>query len=352
MSEDKDSKTEAPSEKKIRDAIEEGNIPFSREAPTFASILGLIIILVYSAPEQARGLAQSLTLFLEQPRSFSLGTGEDVSRLLDAVSMEMGRVMLPAILILLIAGLAASAAQNAPRIVGARIQPKWARISPAAGWKRVFGVQGLVEFAKGAFKLVVIGGTLSLVLHSDYQRIVNAMFDDPSELPTLLLTLSVRLVSSVSVVTVALVAADLVWSRLHWHRDLRMSRQEVKDEFKQLEGDPLVKGRLRALTKDRARRRMLAAVPRATMVLTNPTHFAIALRYERDQDDAPIVLAKGQDLIALRIREVAARHGIEIIEDKPLVHAMYKGIEINQAIPPEFYRAVANLLVYVLKKRG
>lgn len=352
MSDDKESKTEAPSEKKVHDAIEEGNIPFSREATIFASILGLLVVLVFSARERTRVFVERLALLIEQPRSFSLDNAQDASRLIHAVALEMGAALLPALLVFLIAGLASSAFQNMPRVVGSRIQPKWSRVSPAAGWKRIFGVQGFIEFAKSVFKFLTIGAMSALVLHADRQRIVDAMFVDPAGLPELLLTLSIRLVSAVSVATILLVAGDLVWSRVRWRRGLMMSRQDIKDEFKQSEGDPLVKGRLRSLAQDRARRRMLSAVPRATMVLANPTHYAIALRYDRSENDAPIVLAKGQDLIALRIREIAEKHGITVIEDKPLAQAMYRSVEIDQAIPPDFYRAVANLLVFVFKNRS
>lgn len=352
MSDDPESKTETASEKKIHDAIEKGNVPFSREVPIFASILGLLVVLVFSAREQTRGLVAHLVLLIEQPRSFSLDTGEDATRLLHALALEMGLALLPALLVLLTGGLAASVFQNMPRLVGSRIQPKWSRISPAAGWKRIFGLQGHIEFAKSVFKFAMIGAMSALVLRSDHRRIVAAMYVDPLRLPDLLLTMSVRLVAAVSAATIMLVAGDLLWSRIRWRRDLRMSRQDVKDEFKQAEGDPLVKGRLRSLSQDRARRRMLAAVPRATMILANPTHYAIALRYDRSENDAPIVLAKGQDLVALRVRDIARKHGISVIEDKPLARAMYQSVAIDQAIPPEFYRAVANLLVYVFKTRS
>ena len=141
-----------------------------------------------------------------------------------------------------------------------------------------------------------------------------------------------------------MVVADIVWSRIRWRTDLRMTRQELKDEFKQSEGDPLVKSRLRSLARDRARRRMIAAVPTATVVIANPTHFAIALKYDRAKGGAPVVVAKGADLIALRIREIASRHSVPIIEDKPLARALYDAVEVGQWIPPEFYRAVAKIL--------
>jgi flagellar biosynthesis protein FlhB len=351
MSEDKESKTEEASGKKIGDAIEQGNVPFSREAPIFASILGMLIFLVFVARDQGAPFLQRLSLLIAQPGNYSVETSRDVLHLVHVLSLEMGRFLMPILVILLVAGIAASIFQNAPRVVFTRIQPQWSRISPVSGWSKMFSLQGFVEFGKSLFKFLAIGGMSFMVLRADRHEIVNVMFVDPIGLPEFLLTLSVRLVSAVSVATIALVAGDLVWTRLRWQRDLRMSKQELKDEFKQLEGDPLVKARMRSLAQDRLRKQMMAAVPRATMILANPTHYAIALRYDQDENDAPMVLAKGKDLIALRIREIAEKHRIEIVIDKALTRAMYDHVEINQAIPAEFYRAVANLLVYVMTRK-
>ena len=147
-----------------------------------------------------------------------------------------------------------------------------------------------------------------------------------------------------------MVVADIVWSRFKWRVDLRMTRQELKDEIKQSEGDPLVKSRLRSLARDRARRRMIAAVPSATVVIANPTHYAVALKYDRAKGGAPLVVAKGVDLVALRIREVACRHSVPIVEDKPLARALYEAVEVDQWIPPEFYRAVAKILHFLYSR--
>jgi flagellar biosynthetic protein FlhB len=175
---------------------------------------------------------------------------------------------------------------------------------------------------------------------------------EPAALPGLILSLASRLVATIAVATLVLVAADIVWTRVSWQRDLRMTRQEVKDELKQADGDPIVKARLRSLARDRMRKRMMAAVPRATLVIANPTHFAVALRYVREEGGAPLVVAKGQDLIALKIREIAAEHGIPIIEDKALARSLYKAVEVDKMIPPEFYKAVAQIVFFVLGRQA
>jgi flagellar biosynthetic protein FlhB len=159
-----------------------------------------------------------------------------------------------------------------------------------------------------------------------------------------------RLVSAIAIATIVLVAADLLWARFKWRSDLMMTKQEVKEEYKQMEGDPMVKARMRSLAQDRSRKRMLAAVPKATFVIANPTHYAIALRYERSEASAPIVVAKGQDLIALKIREIAEKNGVPVIEDKPLARSMYNHVEVDRMIPPDFYKAVAQILFYILTR--
>jgi flagellar biosynthetic protein FlhB len=188
------------------------------------------------------------------------------------------------------------------------------------------------------------------MLGGERKTVIDALYGDATGIPAVILALAMRLLSAICVALIFLVGVDVVWSRFKWRADLRMTRQELKDEMKQAEGDPLVKSRLRSLARDRSRRRMIAAVPKATVVIANPTHYAIALKYSRGKDGAPLVVAKGVDLIALKIREIAGKHSIPVIEDKPLARAMYPAVEVGQFIPAEFYRAVAKIL-YLLYSR-
>lgn len=344
---DKESKTEEPTEKRIADSVEKGNVPSSREASVFASLLGILLTLAFLTGSRVTTLTNQLGRFFDDPGGFSLATRSDATMLLATVVGAMASFMLPTLVILAIAGLAASFLQNAPQIAGERIRPQWSRISIMSGWRRTFGVQGAVEFLKALFKFLAVGVVCAILLRSEQHSVVNAMFSDPTLLPALILSIATRLVSAVCVATIVLVAVDLAWSRMRWRTDLRMTRQEVKDEFKQVEGDPQVKARLRSVAKDRARQRMLAAVPRASLVIANPTHYAVALRYDRKEGGAPLVIAKGADYLALRIREIAAQHKIPIIEDKPLARALHDAVQIDQWIPPEFYRPVAKILYFI-----
>jgi flagellar biosynthetic protein FlhB len=224
------------------------------------------------------------------------------------------------------------------------------RLSLKSGWRRIFGVQGWVEFLKGAFKLGALALLAFLLARAARFEVFNAMFMSPFVLPQLMQTMVIRLFLAVIAAIVLLVVADLVWSRFFWRKELRMTRQEVKDEQKQSEGDPIVKARLRSLARDRARKRMMARVPKATLVIANPTHYAVALRYVRSENRAPLVVAKGLDLIALKIRSVAEKHGIPVVEDKLLARSLYDNVKVDQLIPPEFYKAVANLILFLMSR--
>jgi flagellar biosynthetic protein FlhB len=348
---DQESKTEEPTEKKIRDSVEKGQIPISREASIFSSMIALLIIQSFLTVDSVRHLTSTLGQLIDDPSGIRIRNGTDAVELMVVVGGSSARLVLPMVIVLAIAGLAASFLQNAPRIVFERIMPDYSRISIAQGWGRIFGGQGRIEFAKALFKFFAIGVVVTIVLRAEEAVAVNSLFSDPTAVPELILTAAMRLVSTISIATIVLVALDLVWARFHWRRDLRMTRQELKDEFRQAEGDPLVKSRLRSLARDRARKTMLAAVPRATLVIANPTHYAIALKYRHGEDAAPTVLAKGQDLIALKIRELAEQHDVPIVEDKMLARSMYDAAQIDRMIPLEFFRPVAEIIYFLHSRK-
>lgn len=344
---DRDSKTEPASEKKKRDSIEKGQTASSREALHFASLIGILVAAALFINDGVARLTSALRQLLDLSGEVRFGNLSDVSVLFRAIGVEAGRFLLPLILLCALAPIAASMLQNWPRLVPDHIAPKLSRLSPGEGARRLFGAQGRTEFVKSLFKLAAISLVVAVLLGTDYHRMTNAMFGDPGAIPELVRAISVRLLAGVCIATIVLVIADLVWSRLHWERELRMTRQEVKDEFKQAEGDPVLKSRRLSLARSRARKRMIAAVPQATLVVANPTHYAVALRYERARDAAPMVLAKGRDLIALRIRAAAEAHDVPVIEDRPLARALHDAVEIDRMIPPEFYRTVAELLHFL-----
>lgn len=349
--EDKDSKTEEPTEKKIGDAIEKGNTPVSREAPVFATFVAALLIGSFVVMGASRQLVAQLTHLLDISGGVDLGNSADALLLTHTVSIEVMRFLAPIVALLAAAGLASAFLQNTPSIVFHRIKPDFSKLSPAKGWSRIFGTQGLVEFLKAVFKFATVSAIVYGQFRANEAELINAMFTDPSALPEAILQISMKLIAGVCIVTILLVTVDILWSRAHWRKNLRMSKQEIKDEHKQMEGDPIVKARQRSLARDRARNRMIAAVPQATLVVANPTHFAVALRYDGEQNPAPVVVAKGQDLIALKIREIAEANNIPVIEDRQLARSLCAATEVERMIPPEFYRAVAEIICYVYSRQ-
>ena len=341
---DRESRTEEPTEKKILDEVEKGNIAVSREASVFAATLALLVITAFLANDLMRSVGLTLERLSSDPSGLVLRNGTDAVSLFNALVWEIGTPFIPMLVILLMAGLASSFLQHAPRIVFDRIRPDWNRISLINGWHRIFSTRGQAEFFKGVCKLFSISIVMWTVLRSQRNAFIDTMSLDPDAIPDLILMIAMRLLMAVGVVTILLLAVDLIWVRMHWRRDIRMSKQEIKEEMKELEGDPLKKARLRSLALDRSRKSMIAAVPRATLVIANPTHYAIALRYVREEGGAPLVLSKGKDLIALKIREIAEQHSIPVVEDKLLARSMYDSVEVDRPIPPEFYKAVAELI--------
>jgi flagellar biosynthetic protein FlhB len=349
---DRESKTEEATEKKIRDAVEKGNLPTSREMLIFASFVATLVYLVFIVSGNVTELAGFLSVFLEKPEAWPISTAEDVGFLYRIVFVEIARVLGAILLLLMVAGIGASVLQNVPQFVGERIRPQASRISPAKGWTRLFGAAGMVEFLKSLGKLTLAVVVVAYALKGAHVTLLSGMLSPPGVFALVIRDIAVHIVFAISFVMAAIAVADLVWQKFHWRQDLRMTRQEVKDEMKQSEGDPIVKSRLRSLARDRARQRMMAAVPRATLVIANPTHYAIALKYVREQDAAPVVLAKGTDLIALRIREIAEANGIPVFEDVALARSMYKQVSVDSMIPAQFYQAVAELVRVVYSGKG
>jgi flagellar biosynthetic protein FlhB len=342
--EDKDSKTEEATEKKIRDSMDKGQVPFARDLPVVGSFLAILVFMIFFAKQSAIDLGGFLSMFIERPDAWSLATEHDAVLLYRQVFLEIGKVLLVLMLLLIAAGLAASVLQNMPRMVLDRVQPKLNRVSPIEGWKRLFGQKGLVEFAKSIGKLVLAGAVLFFALRGSLSELLAGMITAPEAFGAVIREIAIEIVLAITAIMILIGTIDLLWSRFSWRKDLMMSRQEVKDEIKQAEGDPIMRARMRSLQRDRARRHMMAEVPKATLVIANPTHFAIALRYVREETAAPIVIAKGQDLVALKIREIAEANGIPVFEDVALARSMFNQVSVDNMIPPQFYQAVAELV--------
>ena len=293
---DKEGKTEEATEKKIRDAIEKGSVPFSKELSAFAALVGFVIVTSFFIVGSTIALVSSLKGFIDDPGQWPLENTADAVQLFGAINLDAAQFLMPAVIVLAIAGLASSlfSKSSANRI---RSHPA-AVVAPVPerGVAENLGLQGWVEFLKGSFKLSALAVLAYLLARAARFDVFNSMFMAPNALPELMRTMANRLFLAVLVAIVLLVVADLVWSRFFWRRELRMTRQEIKDEQKQAEGDPIIKGRLRSLARDRARKRMMARVPQATVVIANPRITQSRCDTSARKIGAPLVVAKGLTL--------------------------------------------------------
>jgi flagellar biosynthetic protein FlhB len=342
--EDKDSKTEDPTDKKITDALDKGDVPFSREITYVVSVLAITVLAVFYGSDFTYDMATLLRSLLANTNDFSLATGEDAMNVAGFVVKSVGLLVLPIILALMVAGLASSFTQNKPAMILTRLEPKLERISLMAGIKRLLGKHALKEFAKSLFKFTAAGTIATIITIFYFDWILSHLLMSAIHIPTAIQSIFGQAAFGLVLMISVLGVTDLIWVRQEWYEKLKMSHQEVKDERKQSEGDPKIKGQRQSIARDRSRKQMMANVMNASLVVANPTHFAIALRYHPDEGGAPMVLAKGQDILALKIRGIAEENDIPVIEDKPLARSMYKVCELDQEIPVEFYVPIAGIV--------
>jgi flagellar biosynthetic protein FlhB len=351
MADDSDDKTEDPTQKRLDDAHARGDVAKSQEVNTWFVIAGATLVLSTFSGSIGGGILMPL-------RNLVANAGmlrADGTALLQ-LSTTLGIAVLAAIgvplLMLMIAAIAGNMIQHRLVWSGESLKPKFSKVSPGAGFKRVFGKQAVANFAKGLFKLTALGAVMMAVLWPERHRLESFLRFDPSAILGVTTSLMLHLMGAVVAMLAAVAIADYFFQYRQWFERQKMSLQEIKDEFKQSEGDPHIKGRIRQLRYARMKKRMMAAVPKASVIITNPTHYAVALSYERGMP-APVCVAKGIDAIALKIREVAKAHDIPIVENVPLARALHATVEIDDEIPVEHYQAVAEIIGYVMGlKRG
>lgn len=350
-SSDKDSKTEDPSEKKVFDEREKGNVPISREASTIFAVAAFIVILSFILPFRSNRFFQQLEVFFDQSDRIRISVTGDIQNIFSLSALIGANFCWPIVLILTVFGITAMVVQIPIGLYPNKIKPELSRISLKSGWKRLFSVKSAGEFIKALIKLFGIGFIVALVLMQEISAIQNSMYIELANTPSILLIIGKKVLIATFLAGLLIFLIDVIVTRTSFTKDMRMSKQDIKDEHKNMEGDPLVKSRLRSLYLSRRKRRMIAEVPSATVILTNPTHFSIALRYHQEQGGAPVVVAKGSDAAALRIREIAAQHEVPIVENRSLVRSLYNRVEIDDMIPEEFYRAVAEVII-MIRDRG
>ena len=350
MSEDSDEKTEEPTQKRLDDALKRGDVVKSQEVNTWFLIAGATLVLSSFHESIGAGILAPMRNLIE--KSWMLRVDGDG---LIALAKSLSYATLAAIgiplLMLVIVAIASNMIQHRLVFSAEALTPKFSKLSPLEGAKRLFGKQAMANFLKGLFKVVALGIVMVAVLYPEHDRLDALLKMDVSVLLGVTVALTLKLLGAVVAMLAFVAVGDYFFQYRQWHEKQKMSLQEIKEEFKQSEGDPHIKGRLRQLRYQRMKKRMMAEVPNASVVITNPTHFSVALKYERGMS-APICVAKGVDAVAFKIREVAKEHDVPIVENVPLARALYATVEIDEEIPSEHYRAVAELITYVFKLKG
>jgi flagellar biosynthetic protein FlhB len=340
-------KTEDPSQRRLEEALKHGDVVKSQEVNTwFIIAASALILLIFAGPTSVE-LTATFRGIIAHAHAFR-ADGPGLAHLMQQIGSEVIAAMSIPFLLLALAAIAGNMIQHRPVWSGETLKPKLSKISPLAGAKRLFSKQALANFVKGLIKLVVVGAVLVALLWPERHRLEGMVSFDPATILPISKNLSLKLFGAVVALLAIIAAADFLFQYQQWYERQKMSVRELKDEFKETEGDPKIKAKIRQLRQARMRKRMMAAVPQATVVITNPTHFAVALKYERGMN-APICVAKGKDLIARKIREVAQKHGVPVVENPPLARTLHAIVEIDEEIPPEHYKAVAEVIGYVLR---
>jgi flagellar biosynthetic protein FlhB len=343
-------RSEDPTQKRLDDALERGDVAKSQEVNTWFMIAGATLVLSTFAGSIG-GMQTPLKNIIAN--SWMMRTdGPGLLQLAQHLEYAVFAAIGVPLLMLVIAAIAGNMLQHRLVWSGESLKPKLSKISPMEGAKRIFGKQAVANFAKGLFKLAALGAVMTAILWPERHRLESMLRSDPTALFGVIVGLTVHLMGAVVAMLAVVAIADYFFQYRQWYDRQKMSLREMKDEFKQSEGDPHIKGRIRQLRHARMKKRMMAAVPKASVIITNPTHYSIALSYERGMQ-APVCVAKGVDLIAFKIREIAGQHNIPIVENVSLARALYATVEIDEEIPVEHYHAVAEIIGYVMGiKRG
>jgi flagellar biosynthesis protein FlhB len=345
---DTDNKTEDPTQKRLDEALERGDVAKSQEINTWFMIAGGTLVLsTFSG--SIGGIAMPLRNLIAN--SWMIRTdGAGLTMLARNLEYALLAALGVPFLLLALTAIAGNMVQHRLVWSAESLKPKFSKISPGAGAKRIFGKQAVANFGKGLFKVIALGAVMTAVLWPERYRLESMVRIDPVAILGTTTGLTLHLLGAVAAMLAVVAIADYLFLYRQWFERQKMSLQEMKEEFKQSEGDPHIKGRIRQLRHSRMKKRMMAAVPKASVIITNPTHYSVALSYERGMS-APICVAKGVDTLALKIREVAGAHDIPIVENVPLARALYATVDIDDEIPVEHYHAVAEIIGYVMKLR-
>jgi flagellar biosynthetic protein FlhB len=343
---EKESKTEEATPQKLEKAKQKGDGPKTADLAQFATLAAASAVVLLIGGWLSKNMAVQLRPFIASPDDIALeGGGVEIMRY---ALMAAAPALIAVLAACMISGTAANVFQSGLRLVPDKVKPDFKKVSPRKGFERLFGPDGLMQFAKSTLKVIVIGLLVWWIVQPFLPKFATLSALDPAAILPFTLEVLKRLVFSVVGLTLVVAGGDYLWQRQRFFVRQRMTKEEVKEDYKNTEGDPHVKARQRQLRIERSRRRMMQAVPEATLVVMNPTHYAVALRYDQGQDAAPVCVAKGLDSLALKIRSVAEEAGVPVIEDPPLARSLYAAVEIDDMIPAAHYEAVAKIIGFIL----
>ncbi|CTQ59393.1 flagellar biosynthesis protein FlhB [Roseibium album] len=346
---DDSEKTEDPTQKRLKEAHDKGDVPKSQEVSTWFTLAGATLMIAIFAPGAAASLGELMSGYLEHAHQIPVD-GYALKALWRDTGQSVALIVGVPLIALVLMAVAGNLIQHQPLFTGETIKPKLSKVSPASGFKRLFSADSLVNFTKGMLKISIVGAVMVAVMwpHRDEAEII--IFAETSVILQEARVLILQLLAAILAVMTVVAGADFIYQKNKWFNKQKMTLREVKEEYKQTEGDPQVKGKIRQLRMERSRKRMMSAVPQATVVVTNPTHYAVALKYEEGMG-APLCLAKGTDAIALKMREIARENEIPVVENPPLARALYATVDIDREVPEEHYKAVAEVIGFVYRMR-
>lgn len=348
---DQESKTEDASAKKLEEARSRGQVAQSRDLNTWIILLVSTLLIALALPNMFGSFTGFLTDLLANSHAI-MGNPGSMTTLFASISLKSLGYSSVFFIALIIAAIVGPLAQVGPLVAPEVLKPDFSKISIAKGFARLFSLRSIMEFLKGILKITIVGIVGYMMVAPYMSDSEHSILLSPLQALEEGEHLAIRMLTGILAALFVMSVADFIFQKWEFSKQMRMTKQEVKEEYKQSEGDPYIKGRLKQMRMERARRRMIQNVPKADVVITNPTHFAVALKYDTDVADAPVVIAKGSDEVALRIRKVAQEHEIILFENPPLARSLYDTVDLDQAIPEELYRAVAEVISYVYKKKG
>jgi flagellar biosynthesis protein FlhB len=346
-----ENKSEKPTRRKLQKAREKGQVPRSKEVSSAAVLLGGLMILLFSGQAILRALQMEMynSFNFRLPSELSITY---ISSTMNGIAYRIAIILLPILLTALIASVAANVFQGGWVFASEALGLHFDKLNPSNGMKRIFSINGLMEFGKNVIILLVVSYLTYQVISKYLPLYPRLVLMDVRQLLHWITQICFEVFIRVSVLLIVIAVADYYFQKYRFTESMKMTKQEVKDEYKEMEGDPTTKSRIRRVQREMSRKRMMANVPKADVVITNPTHYAVALSYKMDAMDAPVVVAKGVGFLALKIRELAQQHSIPIVENRPLAQALYKTVDVDQSIPASLYKAVAEILAYVYRAKN